>query len=103
MSGDRVPITAGRGPRERSRGTQLGDCVEAATGQVLVGLDRHSYLDREALDLAQESHDMVGGHTCGRVVKGPMLVGDGEEPSSEVIDNDGRQLVSGDAEPAVRQ
>jgi hypothetical protein len=103
VSGNRVPITAGRRPRERSRGTQLVDCVEAAMGQLLVGLDRHSYLSREALDLAQEGHDMVGGHTCGRVVKGPMLVGDGEEPPSEVIDDDGRQLVSGDSEPAVRQ
>lgn len=103
MSGDRVRITTGGGPREGCRGTQLSDRVEAATGQLLVGLDRDSYLGSQPLDLAQEGHDMVGGHTCGRVVEGPMLVGDGEEPSSEVINHGGRQLVSRDCEPAARQ
>ena len=90
------------GPVRAAAGPQFSHVVDRGPHQIQEGLKGRPGSDGDALGLAEQGHQMVGGHRGGCVVGGPVGVGHGQNPAPEVGHNPESQLVTGHREPAPR-
>lgn len=90
-------------PRERLPGPQLGHVVERAPGQVEVGPAGHADARSDALHLAHERHQVVGGDHGGGVVGGPVLVGHREPATAQIGHQPLHDRVARHGEPGARR
>ena len=70
------------GPVIDAAGPELGDVGQGVGGEVEVGGERHADRLGQPLGLAEQGHQVVRGDDRGRVVGGPVGVGDGERAAA---------------------
>ena len=87
MAPDRLDVASGRGTGQSGGRSQLVDVLDSGPDKVDEGGKGDPGRRGDALGLAEQSHQMVGGNHCGGVIGGPVGVGHLQGPPAEVGDH----------------